>query len=110
MYDRDNLDDEAEYSDLSLSERLAAEREMRKRDREEGTGEGRMRRGILYGKADEYELTNTPHKNLYPLPIKSFELRTPSPAHTPSPKAHTQNNLAQKRQGASLPPSPSTTR
>ena len=49
MYDRENLDDEAEFSDLSLSERLAAEREMRKRDRDEGRADGRMRRGILYG-------------------------------------------------------------
>ena len=50
MYDRENLDDDAEYSDLSLSERLAAEREMRKRDRDEGHADGRMRRGILYGR------------------------------------------------------------
>ena len=50
VYDQDNLDDEQEFSDLSLSERLAAEREMRKRDREEGVSTGRMRRGILYGK------------------------------------------------------------
>ena len=49
VYDRENLDDDADYSDLSLSERLAAEREMRKRDRDEGRADGRMRRGILYG-------------------------------------------------------------
>ncbi len=49
VYDQQNLDDDGEFSDISLSERLAAEREMRKRDRDEGRAEGRMRRGILYG-------------------------------------------------------------
>ena len=49
VYERENLDDD-EYSDLSMSERLAAERDMRKRDREEGLATGRMRRGLLYGK------------------------------------------------------------
>ena len=48
MYEQGNMDDE-EYSDLSLNERLAAEREMRKRDREESTATGRMRPGLLYG-------------------------------------------------------------
>jgi hypothetical protein len=47
-YDAAQMDDE-QYSDLSMSERLAAERELRKRDREEGTATGRMRPGILYG-------------------------------------------------------------
>lgn len=47
-YDADNLDDQ-EFSDLSMSERLAAERDMRKRDREEAAATGRMRPGILYG-------------------------------------------------------------
>lgn len=32
-----------------MSERLAAEREMRKRDRDEAAATGRMRPGILYG-------------------------------------------------------------
>jgi len=44
--------DEDHYSDLSMSERLAAEREMRKRDREEAVGTGRIRPGILYGELD----------------------------------------------------------
>ncbi len=35
-----------------MSERLAAEREMRKRDREEAVATGRMRPGILYGRND----------------------------------------------------------
>ena len=47
-YDGENLDDQ-EFSDLSMSERLAAERDMRKRDREEALATGRMRPGILYG-------------------------------------------------------------
>ena len=42
--------DEEEYSDLSMNERLAAERDLRKRDREEAMATGRMRRGILYGR------------------------------------------------------------
>ena len=40
--------DEEEYENLSMDERAAAEALMRKRDREEGRGEGRMRRGLLY--------------------------------------------------------------
>ena len=43
-----NLLDEEEYENLSMDERAAAEALMRKRDREEGRGEGRMRRGLLY--------------------------------------------------------------
>lgn len=42
--------DDHEYSDLSMSERLAAEREMRKRDRDEANTGGRMRKDLLYGK------------------------------------------------------------
>ena len=49
VYERDQADEE-DYSDLSMNERLAAERDMRKRDREEAMASGRMRRGILYGK------------------------------------------------------------
>ena len=49
MYDQRALDDDQEFSDLSMSERLAAEREMRKREREEAVATGRMRPGILYG-------------------------------------------------------------
>ena len=48
----DNFDprllDEEEYENLSMEDRMAAEQLMRKRDREEGRGEGRMRRGLLY--------------------------------------------------------------
>ena len=47
-YDSEGLDDE-DASELSVSERLAAEREMRKRDRDEALATGRMRPGILYG-------------------------------------------------------------
>ena len=39
---------EDEYEVLSEGERQAAEASMRKRDREEGRGEGRMRRGLHY--------------------------------------------------------------
>lgn len=54
-YSQEGLDDDPEFSDLSMSERLAAEREMRKRDREEGGATGRMRPGILYEESDEDE-------------------------------------------------------
>ena len=49
MFEGEGVDDD-DYSDLSMSERLAAERDMRKRDREEGLATGRMRRDLLYGK------------------------------------------------------------
>lgn len=48
VYDRDNLDD-SEYSMLSEGDRMAAEAQMRKRDRDEGRPVGGMRRGFLYG-------------------------------------------------------------
>lgn len=43
------LDDE-DVEELTASQREAAERVMRQRDREAGRGLGRMRRGLLYGK------------------------------------------------------------
>ena len=43
-----NLLDEDEYENMGMDERAAAEALMRKRDRQEGRGEGRMRRGLLY--------------------------------------------------------------
>ena len=48
-FEEEGIDDNADLSDLSMSERMAAEREMRKRDREEMAATGRMRRGLLYG-------------------------------------------------------------
>ena len=48
MYDRDNLDD-SEYSVLSEGDRVNAEAQMRRRDRDEGRAAGGMRRGYLYG-------------------------------------------------------------
>ena len=45
-YDRDLLDDD-DYDALSEGDRAAAEAAMRKRDREEGRMDGRMRRGLL---------------------------------------------------------------
>ncbi|ELU12121.1 hypothetical protein CAPTEDRAFT_175811 [Capitella teleta] len=53
-YDAEVLDD-GEFSDLSMNERLAAERDMRKRDREEAMATGRMRPGILYDESDDDE-------------------------------------------------------
>lgn len=49
-YRAEDLDDN-EYSELSMSERLAAERELRKRDHDEAVATGRIRPGILYGTA-----------------------------------------------------------
>ncbi|KAI0232086.1 DNA replication licensing factor mcm2 [Lamellibrachia satsuma] len=53
VYDQRALDDDQEYSDLSMSERLAAEREMRQRERDEAAATGRMRPGILYEESDD---------------------------------------------------------
>ncbi len=63
VYDRDHLDDDGEFSELSMGERLAAEREMRKRDRDEGRDTGRMRRGILYGQL--ISLCDKPNSKLF---------------------------------------------
>ena len=49
VYDQENLDDEADFSDISETARHAAEREIRQREREEGRLGGRMRRGLMYG-------------------------------------------------------------
>ncbi|XP_064094759.1 DNA replication licensing factor mcm2-like [Macrobrachium nipponense] len=54
VYDRDNLDD-SEYSMMSEGDRVAAETQMRKRDRDEGRQTGRMRRGLLYDESDDEE-------------------------------------------------------
>lgn len=50
-YEVEGLDENEDISDLSMSERLAAEREMRKRDRDEMAATGRMRPGLLYGQS-----------------------------------------------------------
>lgn len=49
MYEREGIDDEEEDNELSMEARLAAEREMRRRDRMMGISQGRMRHGLLYG-------------------------------------------------------------
>ena len=41
--------DTSDYSEMSETQRQAAEREMRQRDKEEGVLTGRMRRGLVYG-------------------------------------------------------------
>jgi len=51
-FDPDMLDDD-EYEALTEGERQAAEQLMRRRDREEGRGEGRLRRGLLYDDEDD---------------------------------------------------------
>ncbi|XP_041349090.1 DNA replication licensing factor mcm2-like [Gigantopelta aegis] len=47
--------DEGDYSDLSETQRQAAEREIRQREREEGIVSGRMRRGLIYDDSDDDE-------------------------------------------------------
>ena len=49
VYEREGIDDEEEDDELTTDARLAAEREMRKRDRMLGISQGRMRHGLLYG-------------------------------------------------------------
>jgi len=51
-FDPEMLDDD-EYANMTEGERQAAEIEMRRRDREEGRGEGRLRRGLLYDDDDD---------------------------------------------------------
>merc|ERR1719322_947147 len=51
-YERDLMDDE-DYDDMSEGDRQAVEAELRRRDREEGRLDGRMRRGLLYESDDE---------------------------------------------------------
>lgn len=55
VYAKDGLDDDADFSDLSEGARQEAEKEMKKRDREEGLASGRMRRGLMYDDSDEDE-------------------------------------------------------
>lgn len=54
VYDQEGLDEE-DYSDISESQRAAAEREIRQREKEEGVPFGRMRRGLMYEDSDEEE-------------------------------------------------------
>lgn len=49
-YAREGLDDD-DYDSMDPEARVAAERAMRKRDREEGLAQGRMRPDLLYGTA-----------------------------------------------------------
>merc|ERR1712038_1875406 len=51
-YERELMDDE-DYDDMSEGDRQAVEADLRRRDREEGRLDGRMRRGLLYDSDDE---------------------------------------------------------
>lgn len=55
------LDDE-DVEELTASQREAAERAMRQRDREAGRGLGRMRRGLLYGGSGVSPLRGRPRE------------------------------------------------
>ena len=48
VYDPTALDDE-DYDELDPEARQEAERQMRKRDREDAAARGRLHRGLLYG-------------------------------------------------------------
>jgi hypothetical protein len=49
VYEEEGLDT-SDYSELSEGQRMDAEREMARRDKEEGIRRGRMRKGLMYGK------------------------------------------------------------
>lgn len=54
VYDENVVDDE-DYEAMPADARAAAEREMRKRDRQEALSQGRMRPGLLYDESEEDE-------------------------------------------------------
>ena len=58
VYDERVVDDD-DYDSLPADARAAAEREMRKRDRQEALAQGRTRRGLLYGKETSRKRTGT---------------------------------------------------
>lgn len=60
------LDDE-DVEELTASQREAAERAMRQRDREAGRGLGRMRRGLLYGTCSRHPKGQRGHLDLQSL-------------------------------------------
>lgn len=59
MYEAEGLAlDDEDIEELTASQREAAERVMRQRDRELEQGMGRMRRGLLYGRYTELVIDN----------------------------------------------------
>ena len=58
-YEGENLDDAA-YDEMSPSTRTAAEKELRKRDRQEALASGRMRPGLLYEESEGEEDMGAP--------------------------------------------------
>ena len=51
-YDAGVMDDD-DYDNMNIEDRMAAEAELKRRDKERGIAAGRMRRGLLYGMAHE---------------------------------------------------------
>jgi len=47
------MDENEDLSGISMTDRVAAEQEMRKRDRDDLAATGRMRPGLLYGELNE---------------------------------------------------------
>lgn len=54
VYEEEGLDT-SDYSEMSEAQRQEAEQEMARRDREEGVGRGRMRKGLMYDESDDEE-------------------------------------------------------
>nr|CAB3263689.1 DNA replication licensing factor mcm2 [Phallusia mammillata] len=63
IYDANELDDD-EYEALSPSARAEVDRMLRKRDREEALGKGRMRPGLLYESDEEDDETPTRRRRM----------------------------------------------
>ena len=67
VYDTKHFDD-SEYSEISLGDRIAAEAEMRRRDREAGRLKARMRRGLEVfdssSEMDDFRVTALKKKKL----------------------------------------------
>lgn len=60
-YDGQDLDQD-EFDSMSPGARAAAERELRKRDRQEALASGRMRPGLLYEESEDDDLGPSQHK------------------------------------------------
>ena len=65
VYNQEDLDEE-DYSDISETQRAAAEREIRQREKEEGVLYGRMRRGLMYGRFTLCKIRQLLQTPIYP--------------------------------------------
>jgi DNA replication licensing factor MCM2 len=65
VYDPNVVDDDGEYENMTMEERAAAEREMRRRDRQEARSQGRNRPGLLYDDSEGTEPDDEPRGPRY---------------------------------------------